>query len=221
MEDLVAESQLRRALENDEFVLHYQPQVDAANGRITGAEALLRWQHPKRGLLTPNHFIDLAEETGLIVPIGEWVLRHACAQGRSWRVAGLPQLRLGVNLSPRQFQQPALYETIRTILEEERFEPGRLSLEITESVLMKNTDHAIETLVRLKQLGVHLAVDDFGTGYSSLSYVKNLPIDMLKIDRSFIMELPDIPQDMAIVSAVIAMGHSLGIEVLAEGLQTE
>jgi diguanylate cyclase (GGDEF)-like protein/PAS domain S-box-containing protein len=220
-ERMLTECQLRKALANNEFVLHYQPQVDAETLKMVGVEALVRWRHPSRGLLLPAHFIDLAEETGLIVPLGEWVLRTACAQGRAWRESGLSPLRIGVNLSPRQFQQADLYGTIHEILMETGLKPRHLSLEITEGVVMKDVDHAIQTLARLKQLGVHLSIDDFGTGYSSLSYLKNLPIDMLKIDRSFVMDIPSMPDDMAIVTAVITLAHNLNLKVLAEGVQND
>jgi predicted signal transduction protein with EAL and GGDEF domain len=220
-ERMLTEGQLRKALAKNEFVLHYQPQVDAATLKVIGIEALVRWQHPTRGLLFPASFISLAEETGLIIPLGEWVLRTACIQGRKWQDEGAPPWRIGVNLSPRQFQQPELYDSIRHILSETGFKPKHLSLEITESVIMKDVDHAIQTLARLKKIGAHISVDDFGTGYSSLSYLKHLPIDMLKIDRSFVMEIPASPDDMAIVTAVISMAHNLNIKVLAEGVQSD
>jgi EAL domain-containing protein (putative c-di-GMP-specific phosphodiesterase class I) len=219
-ERLLTEGQLRKALSKDEFTLHYQPQIEAASLKVIGVEALVRWQHPTRGLLFPNHFISLAEETGLIIPLGEWVLRTACLQARKWQDAGIAPWRIGVNLSPRQFQQRDLYEMIHRILSETGLKPKYLSLEITEGVIMKDVDHAIETLARLKKIGVHISIDDFGTGYSSLSYLKHLPIDMLKIDRSFVMEIPASPDDMAIVTAVISMAHSLNIKVLAEGVQS-
>ncbi len=220
-ERITLENALRRALERQELVLHYQPQVTTASGEVVGAEALLRWRHPELGWLAPNDFIPLAEETGLIVPIGEWVLRTACSQARAWQDEGLAALRMAVNLSPRQFKQPDLFRKIEGILKETGLAPDCLSLEITESVVMSDVDHTIETLSRLKKLGVHLSIDDFGTGYSSLSYLKRFPIDMLKIDRSFIMDIPTLADDMAIVTAVIAMAHSLNIQVLAEGVETE
>jgi diguanylate cyclase (GGDEF)-like protein/PAS domain S-box-containing protein len=220
-EQMVMEGHLRRALERDEFVLYYQPQVDARTGRLIGFEALVRWRHPELGIIQPDRFIPLAEQTGLIGPIGEWVLREACRQSRDWRDNGFEPLRMAVNLSPRQFQHPDLFRKIDLILRESGLDPAGLSLEVTESTVMHNVDHAIETLVRLKNLGVHLAVDDFGTGYSSLSYLKRFPIDLLKIDRSFIMDLPAYEDDAAIVTAVIAMAHKLEIKVLAEGVQNE
>ena len=220
-ERITLENALRRALKRQELVLHYQPQLETASGKVVGAEALLRWHHPELGWLAPNDFIPLAEETGLIVPIGEWVLRTACSQARAWQDKGLAALRMAVNLSPRQFKQPDLFRKIEGILKETGLAPDCLSLEITESVVMSDVDHTIETLSRLKKLGVHLSIDDFGTGYSSLSYLKRFPIDMLKIDRSFIMDIPTLADDMAIVTAVIAMAHSLNIQVLAEGVETE
>lgn len=219
-EQMSLENHLRRAVETNALVLHYQPQVDTVSGRVVGVEALVRWYHPERGLVMPDRFIPLAEHTGLINPIGEWVLRNACAQARAWQLAGQPPLRVAVNISPRQFQRSDLCRTIEQILRETGLDPCWLSLEVTESVVMQDVDHAIETLVRLKDLGVHLAIDDFGTGYSSLSYLKRFPIDLLKIDRSFIMDIPKIPDDIAIVSAVIAMAHQLNIKVLAEGVQS-
>ncbi len=213
------ENDLRRALERDELTLHFQPQVDAETGRLIGAEALVRWEHPEKGIIYPNQFIHLAEETGLIVPIGEWVLRTACNQAQIWQEAGLPPLRLATNLSPRQFQEPLLFAKIDRLIREVGLDPSCLSLEITESAVMSDVDHAIETLVRLKNLGLHLAIDDFGTGHSSLSYLRRFPIDLVKIDRSFISDIPESPDDIAIVSAVIAMAHNLNIRVLAEGVQ--
>jgi EAL domain-containing protein (putative c-di-GMP-specific phosphodiesterase class I) len=217
---MTLELQLRRAVEGNEFTLHFQPQVDAVSGRTIGAEALVRWLHPEMGLVMPDRFIPLAEQTGLIAQLGEWVLRSACLQASDWQNAGQPPLRMAVNISPRQFQRPDLYRMIDEILKETNLDPGCLSIEVTESVVMQDVDHAIETLVRLKNLGVHLAIDDFGTGYSSLSYLKRFPIDLLKIDRSFIMDIPAISDDIAIVSAVIAMAHQLNIKVLAEGVQS-
>lgn len=219
-ERIVTECQLRKALDRAEFTLHYQPQVDSRTMKICGVEALVRWQHPTKGLLLPNHFITLAEETGLIVPLGQWVLKAACRQAKAWQEMGLPPFRIAVNLSPKQFQQTDLYENIRQILLETGLEPTCLDLEITESAVMTNIDHAIQILTRLKSLGICLSIDDFGTGYSSLNYLKSLPIDTLKIDRSFVMEIPKAEDDMAIVSAVISMAHNLNLKVLAEGVQS-
>jgi diguanylate cyclase (GGDEF)-like protein/PAS domain S-box-containing protein len=212
---MALELQLRRAAEGNEFSLYFQPQIDAVSGRVIGAEALIRWHHPEKGILLPDLFIPLAEQTGLINPLGEWVLHTACAQASDWQRAGQPPLRIAVNLSPRQFQRTDLYRKVDRILKETGLPAECLSLEVTESVVMQDVDHAIETLARLKDLGVHLAIDDFGTGYSSLSYLKRFPIDLLKIDRSFIMDIPSIPDDIAIVSADIAMAHQLNIKVQA------
>lgn len=214
------ELRLRRAIESNEFSLYFQPQVDAASGKTIGSEALIRWDDPETGLILPDTFIPLAEQAGLIATIGDWVLREACRQAAVWQKAGLQPLRIAINLSPRQFQQTDLYRNVARVLEETGLSPEYLSLEVTESVVMQDVDHTIETLARLKDLGVHLAIDDFGTGYSSLSYLRRFPIDLIKIDRSFIMDIPSSPDDIAIVSAVIAMAHQLNIKVLAEGIQT-
>ena len=218
---LTLENNLRRALERDEFVLHYQPQVDINSGRIVGAEALVRWQHPEMGLISPAEFIPFAEDTGLIVPLGEWALRTACAQNKEWQEAGLPLMRISVNLAARQFQQPNLTEKIAQVLAETGLAPEQLELELTESSLMKNAETAIETLRQIKETGVRIAIDDFGTGYSSLSHLKRLPIDVLKIDRSFVCESTSAPDDAAIVMAIIGLAHSLKMKVIAEGVETE
>jgi diguanylate cyclase (GGDEF)-like protein/PAS domain S-box-containing protein len=220
LERLAMESDLRRALERDEFVLHYQPKIDLANSAIGGMEALLRWRHPVRGLVQPAHFIPLAEETGLIVPIGQWVLRTACAQTKAWQARGL-QLRVAVNLSARQFSQESLLADVAGVLAETGLAAPMLELEITESMVMRNPAHAVALLDSLKAMGVHLSIDDFGTGYSSLSYLKRFPIDNLKIDRSFIQDLPGDGEDAAITRAIIAMAHSLRLTVIAEGVETE
>jgi predicted signal transduction protein with EAL and GGDEF domain len=220
-ERLTMESSLRRALERGEFVLHYQPKVVFASGEINGVEALLRWQHPDLGLLAPAQFISIAEETGLIVAIGKWVLRTACAQSRAWRDQGLPRLSMAVNLSPRQFADENLLRDINAILEETAMEPVLLELEITESMLMQNVEKAIATLASLGSRGVRLAIDDFGTGYSSLSTLKRFPINTIKVDRSFVRDLPGAPEDRAITDAVIAMGRSLSMTVIAEGVETK
>lgn len=214
------EVRLRRAVEEEQFILHYQPQLDTATGRPVGVEALIRWRQDDGSLLMPDRFIQLAEQTGLILPIGEWVLRTACQQARQWQQEGLEGVRMAVNISPRQFQHPNLFRIVERILAETALPPHLLSLEVTESLVMQDVDRAIETLMLLKHLGVHLAIDDFGTGYSSLSYLRRFPIDLLKIDRSFIMEIPEIADDMAIVAAVIAMARNLNLKVLAEGVQT-
>jgi len=220
IERLSLESGLRRALERDEFLLHYQPKLDIRSGRITGVEALLRWQQPVQGLIPPAQFIQLAEETGLIVPIGAWVLKTACAQNKAWQLEGLAPVRVAVNLSPRQFAHENLLEDVARVLEQTGLDPAFLELEITESVVMQNPEQAVVLLNRLKALGIHLAIDDFGTGYSSLSYLKRFPLDTLKIDRMFIRDLPDDSDDAAITQAIIAMARSLRLSVVAEGVET-
>jgi diguanylate cyclase (GGDEF)-like protein len=220
MQQLTLDTDLRRALEREELVLHYQPIVRADNGAMTGAEALVRWRHPTLGLLLPSEFIPIAEENGLIVPLGEWVLRTACAQNRAWQDAGFAPLRIGVNLSSRQIRQGTLATTVRAALEAAGLEPRWLSLELTESVLMERQHEAVAALHRLRRLGVQLSIDDFGTGYSSLSYLKHFPVDSLKIDRSFILDLISVPDDAAITAAIIAMAHALELKVIAEGVET-
>jgi diguanylate cyclase (GGDEF)-like protein len=219
VERLKLENALRGATERGELVLHYQPLVDLKSGQIEGMEALLRWNHPELGLVPPLEFIPLAEETGLIIPIGEWVLRSACAQTRAWQAAGLPPLRLSVNLSARQFQKD-LVGMVASVLEETGLEPKYLELELTESVVMKNPEAAVATLDALDRMGVRLSIDDFGTGYSSLSYLKRFPIDTLKVDRSFVRDIPGDADDMLITTGIIGLAHSLGIQVVAEGVET-
>lgn len=221
LERLALESALRRALEQNEFVLHYQPKVNLASQRIVGVEALLRWQHPVSGLLPPADFIPVAEETGLIVPIGEWVLRTACAQSRSWRDQGLPPMRIAVNLSPRQFAHEGMLQDVERMLSEAGVDSTALELEVTESMVMRDPQRAARLLSKLRTTGVSVAIDDFGTGYSSLSYLKRFPIDSLKIDRSFVRDLPLDGEDVAITQAVIVMAHSLGLKVIAEGVENE
>jgi diguanylate cyclase (GGDEF)-like protein/PAS domain S-box-containing protein len=220
-ERLVLERFLRHALEQDEFRVYYQPKIDLVSGCVTGMEALLRWVHPAMGMISPVKFIPLAEETGLIVPIGAWVLKAACEQNKRWADQGLPPLRVAVNLSARQFAQDDLHATILNVLEETGLPPELLELEITESVTMDNPEHAAALLRKLKALGIRLAIDDFGTGYSSLSYLKRFPIDNVKIDRSFIKDIPHDEDDVAITQAVIAMAHSLNLKVIAEGVESE
>jgi diguanylate cyclase (GGDEF)-like protein/PAS domain S-box-containing protein len=215
------ETALRRALERNELVLHYQPQVDLQSGKIFAMESLLRWQRPEQGLVSPADFIPLAEETGLIVPIGEWVLRTACAQNKAWQDAGLAPLRVAVNLSARQFQQKNLIQTISAALRDSGLQPHYLDIEITESMVMQNAAAAVKTLNELDAMGVVLSIDDFGTGYSSLSYLKRFPIDCLKIDKSFVNDVTTNPDDAAIASAIITMARSLGMKVVAEGVETE
>ena len=216
---LEMEARLKHAIENHEFVLHYQPTVDVKTGRITGMEALIHWQSSE-GMIPPSDFIPLAEESGLILDIGKWVLHAACAQTRVWQREGLPLLRLAVNLSPLQFRQENLLGTISEILRETGLAPDHLELEITESAIMDRSAETIATLNRLEQLGVHLAIDDFGTGYSSLAYLKQFPVHLLKIDRSFVRDLTMDRDDAAIVNAMIAMSHNLSLQVTAEGVET-
>ncbi|HEX4599719.1 MAG TPA: EAL domain-containing protein, partial [Burkholderiaceae bacterium] len=220
LERLALESSLRRALERNELRLHYQPKVDSKQGAVIGVEALLRWQHPDLGVVPPAKFIPIAEETGLIVPIGEWVLRAACEQHVRWYQAGLPPVSVAVNLSPRQFGDELLLETVESVLTETGMEPARLQLEITESTLMQNPKSAVATLMAFKKIGVRLAIDDFGTGYSSLASLKLFPVDTIKVDRSFIRDLAHDTDDQGIVDAIIAMGRALGLTVVAEGVET-
>jgi diguanylate cyclase (GGDEF)-like protein/PAS domain S-box-containing protein len=219
-ERLELSTELRRALERDELMLYYQPQVDLTSGAVVGTEALLRWHHPVRGMVPPGKFVPVAEETGLINAIGEWVLRTACAQNRAWRDAGFPPITVAVNLSARQFRQAELAETLEGIIQGYSVEPSSVELELTESVIMHNPDEAAAALRRLKGMGMRLAIDDFGTGYSSLSYLKRFPIDKLKIDASFVRDIPDSSDSAAIARGVISLGHSLGLRVIAEGVET-
>jgi len=221
LEKLSLESSLRRALERREFVLYFQPKVSLVTGEITGVEALLRWRHPELGLVSPADFMLMLEETGLIVPTGEWVIRAACAQIRSWQQAGIKPVPVAVNLSARQFQARDLSATISRILEEERVRHDLLELEITESSIANNTEEAAETLAFLNALGVRVAIDDFGTGHSSLSRLKRFPLDALKIDSSFVRDITTDADDAAITRAIITMAHSLGLAVVAEGVETE
>jgi diguanylate cyclase (GGDEF)-like protein/PAS domain S-box-containing protein len=219
-ERLAMESSLRRAIERNEFLLHYQPKLDLRNGAISGVEALIRWQHPDWGMVSPAQFIPLAEETGLIVQIGEWVLKTACEQNKRWRDQGIPPMRVAVNLSARQFAQKTLLSDIAKTIAQSGLTPDCLELEITESLVMTNPEHATEILHKLKAMGISLSIDDFGTGYSSLAYLKRFPIDCVKIDRSFIKDIPAEADDMAITRGVIALGHSLRLKVVAEGVET-
>jgi diguanylate cyclase (GGDEF)-like protein len=220
LERMMLENSMRKALEREEFFLVYQPQVDARTGRITGMEALLRWQHPDLGLLSPDKFIYLAEETGFIVPIGEWVLRAACKQNKAWQKQGLPAVRVAVNLSAKQFGQYHLDEMISSTLMETGLDPEWLELEITESAIMKNAEQNAGILRKLKDMGVTLAIDDFGTGYSSLAYLKHFPISRLKIDRSFVRDITTNPDDAAIAEIIITMARTLKLDVIAEGVET-
>ncbi|BDV42034.1 diguanylate cyclase [Geotalea uraniireducens] len=213
------EDSLRRAMANDEFYVDYQPQIDLRSGRLFGVEALLRWRHPEEGLISPARFIPVAEEMGLIRRLGEWVLRTACNQCHAWHEEGYSSIRVAVNVSGHQFNQPGFIEMVDEVLEETGLDPSSLELELTESTLMEGANETIMTLIDLKVRGIHLAIDDFGTGYSSLSYLKHFPIDRLKVDRSFIRDISTDLDDCAIVEAIIGMAHSLGRRVLAEGVE--
>jgi EAL domain-containing protein (putative c-di-GMP-specific phosphodiesterase class I) len=214
------ESSLRKALDREEFVLHYQPRVDVKTGVILGVEALVRWHHPQLGLIPPAAFIPLAEETGLIEPIGQWVMRTACAQNKKWQMCGFDPISVAVNVSARQLAHDGLTDDVAQILNETGLAPEYLDLELTESVLMHSIDLAIGILRRFKEMGVRLSIDDFGTGYSSLTYLKRFPIDAVKIDQSFIRDLTTNSDDAAIARAVIAMSQSLKLKVIAEGVET-
>jgi len=220
IERLTMESALRRALERDQFSLHYQPKVDMVSGQITGVEALLRWNHPELGLVSPGQFIPLAEETGLIVPIGRWVLNEACAQNMTWQRRGLRPVTMAVNLSPRQFADPHLLHDVDEALLASGMSPVLLQLEVTESMVMRNVSRAIKVLDAVQSRGIRLAIDDFGTGYSSMSLMKQFPIDTIKIDRSFVRDLHVDTEDQAIAQAIISMGKALGMTVIAEGVET-
>ena len=214
------ESDLHVALARGEFELYYQPKVDTMSGTFYSAEALIRWRHPERGLVSPAAFIPLAEECGLIGPIGEWVLREACRQGRAWQLAGLPSLRIAVNVAAAQFRSGNLVETIRRALADAQFEPRLLEVELTESAVMSDPEESIKTLEKLSEMGVLVSVDDFGTGYSSMSYLRRFPIDHLKIDRSFLSEITARSDDASIVGAIVSLAHNLRLKVIAEGVET-
>ncbi|QHF43422.1 GGDEF domain-containing response regulator [Pseudomonas sp. S35] len=214
------ESAIRQALERDEFVLHYQPKLDLASGKIVGAEALIRWFQPRSGWVNPADFIPVAEDSGLIVPLTQWVLRQSCEQAQIWRVMGLPSLRVSVNVSAIDFRQRSFVDNLAAILKDTGLPPAQLELEITESVLMQNVDETVDILQRIKAIGVRLALDDFGTGYSSLSYLRRFPIDVLKIDQSFVRGLNANSQDAQLITAIIGMGKSLELNIIAEGVET-
>ena len=217
---LKIENHLHNALEHQELLLHYQPQINIKTRKILGLEALLRWQHPKLGLVPPDKFIPLAEETGLIVPIGEWVIETACNQSKQWQLAGLPPTRISVNISPRQFQQSDIVKTVSRILQKTELEPHLLALEITETTIMQNVELACQALKEFQKMGVKISMDDFGTGYSSLGYLKKFPFNSIKIDQSFVRAIKQQADDIAIISAVIALGHGLNLQVIAEGVET-
>jgi diguanylate cyclase (GGDEF)-like protein len=220
-EELLLELELRQALERQEFQVYYQPKVNLRTGEVEGAEALVRWLHPERGFISPSEFIPLAEKTGFIFPLGEWILKTACVQAQGWQTAGLPPIRIAVNLSGHQFSQPHLGELIVEILTETGLDPRYLELELTESTVMENPEVAIATLSELKSLGIQISIDDFGTGYSSLSYLGQLPFDILKIDRSFVSSLTQDAKNAAITTAILQMAQSLNLKVVAEGVETE
>lgn len=217
---LRTENMLRKAVDQDEFVLHYQPQVSLSTGKINALEALIRWDSPSSGLIPPAEFIPVAEETGLIVPIGKWVLEKACEQIKKFHQYGFTDLRIAVNISSCQFSQPEFTDEVKSVIEKTGLEPGSLELELTESVIMDNTEEVISTMAELKALGIRFTIDDFGTGYSSLSYLKRLPIDTLKVDKSFVQNIQASPDDESIVIAIIRLAHSLKHEVVAEGVET-
>ncbi|MDD3609080.1 MAG: EAL domain-containing protein [Halothiobacillaceae bacterium] len=219
-ERLALESALHHAIRQKEFELHYQPQIDLGSGKLIGAEALVRWNHPQLGMVSPARFVPLLEETGLIVPVGEWILRTACEEAQRWHTAGHRDLRVAVNLSAIQFQQAELVTVVARVLEETGLPPSALELEITENIAMHNEEFVIATLAQIGALGVHIAIDDFGSGYSSLSYLKRLPVHKLKIDQSFVRELEEAGRDAAIVLAIVALGRSLEMRVIAEGVET-
>jgi len=220
LERLQLENALRQALERNELTLYYQPQVSLKDGMVVGAEALLRWQHPQRGFISPARFIPIAEESGLIVPIGRWVLREACRQARAWERQGLPPIMMAVNMSALQFRRDNVVAMVREVLDETGHEPDRVELELTESLLMENAGEVLSTIQQLKGLGVRLSIDDFGTGYSSLSYLKRFAVDRLKIDQSFVRDVPIDSDDAAIVRAIIQLGEALKLDVIAEGAET-
>lgn len=218
---LSLENNLRRALERDEFILHYQPQINVESGKFSGMEALVRWQHPQLGLVPPNDFIPIAEETGLIIPLGEWVLRTACRQNAAWQRAGLSAMSVSVNLSLQQFRQTNLIEVVKNTLAETGLKPELLELELTESSIMNDAEQTLEMLHELKSLGIKISLDDFGTGYSCLSHLKTLPLDVLKIDRAFVRNVTTDSKDAAIVRTIVALARNLKLRTIVEGVETE
>jgi diguanylate cyclase (GGDEF)-like protein len=217
---LELENDLRRALSLEQFELYYQPKADVVSGRVASVEALIRWHHPVKGMVSPDAFIPIAEETGLIVPIGDWVLQEACRQARAWQMSGLPPLRVAINLSATQFRQPNLLGAIRSALEKHNLQPKFLEIELTESAVMTNAEGSVAILEQLSRMGVVVAIDDFGTGYSSMSYLRKFPIDRLKIDSSFVRDLGVDADNISIVQAIISLAHSLRLKVVAEGVET-
>ena len=220
LDHLSLEADLRHAIARDELVLHYQPQVNVASNAIIGVEALIRWQHPERGLLSPAFFIDIAEDSGMIIEIGTWVLRQACRQQREWSLSHIPPLRMAINISAVQFRRNDFIEVVRSAIEETGVDPAFIELELTENVAMHHADEVLHTLRELKKIGVKLSIDDFGTGFSSLSYLQRFPFDRLKIDQSFVRGIESIPANKSIVQAIVALAKSLSLEVVAEGVET-
>lgn len=214
------ESRLRGALEDGQFELHYQPQFDVCKRRVTGAEGLIRWRHPRKGLMAPAEFLPIAEESGLIIPIGEWVLREGCRQGAEWRAMGHGDLRISLNVASEQLHQPDFTDIVRSALRDSQIPPAMLELEITEGGLLQDAEGTMKTLRDLKDLGVHLAIDDFGTGYSSLAYLKRLPLDVLKVDQSFVRSIVTDPANATITSTIVKLAHGLGLATVAEGVET-
>ena len=221
MELLVLENELRKALDEQHLELFYQPLVDLRDGRMVGAEALVRWRHPLRGIVPPGDFIALAEDTGLIIPIGKWIFGEACRQARCWQDKGYEEIKLSVNLSAKQFQHQALLSDIEEQLQLHTVDGRLISVELTESALMNNAEKAIETMEALNKLGLEIAIDDFGTGYSSLAYLKRFPIQKLKIDKTFVCDLANNHSDAAIIQATLALAKSLSLDVVAEGVETQ
>ncbi|MBN1773790.1 MAG: EAL domain-containing protein [Deltaproteobacteria bacterium] len=219
-QELELEAELRRALEQEQFLLYYQPQVDARRGQLTGVEALVRWNHPRQGVLPPARFLKVAEDVGLIVPLGEWVVRTACRQARRWRDQGLPPLRVAVNLAAAQFDDLRLVDRVAGWLIESGVDPRQFEVEITEGSAMRSPERTVERLMELKAIGVRVAIDDFGTGYSSLGYLKRFPVDTLKVDRTFLRDVPDDEENATLCAAVIGLARSLGMSVIAEGVET-
>ncbi|MEJ1437075.1 MAG: EAL domain-containing protein [Candidatus Sedimenticola sp. (ex Thyasira tokunagai)] len=218
---LTLEEELRHALQNSEFEVHYQPKVSIQTRKPVGAEALVRWRHPKQGLMMPGEFLPVAEETGLLGPISDWVLRESCRQIRDWASSGRQPLPVSVNISNQQFNGEMLLNTLESVLQETGIDPGLLELELTESIVMENAPLAVEISCNIREMGISLSIDDFGTGYSSMSHLKRLALDKLKIDRSFVMDLGEDPEDEAIIKAITALAHSMRLEVIAEGVETE
>ncbi|NTZ20051.1 EAL domain-containing protein [Paenibacillus sp. JMULE4] len=218
LERILLENELKKAIQYEQFRIDYQPKLDLATGKVTGMEALVRWDHPELGRIAPNKFIPIAEETGLIIPLGEWVLRRGCEQNKHWQDQGYPPLKVSVNLSARQFYQPDLLDMISRILKDTGLEPQWLELEVTESIFA-DIDNAAAILQEIRNLGVHTSIDDFGTGYSSFSYIKNLPIDTLKIDASFIRDIHRNKESHAIVKAILTIAQTLNLSVIAEGVE--